>query len=116
MVATRQKVRAAAARKKKEEKIKVGESTSAPKAIDKGVTKRKNDEKDDCLSKKAFVTPTEKLPQKSSPPKHGAGKGLMTTLGPVTQDSECRLLTQKDYAVKMLESIIKEKDMDPCAS
>ena len=40
----------------------------------------------------------------------------MTTPGPVTQDSERRLLTHKDYVVEMRESIIKEKDADPCAS
>ena len=38
----------------------------------------------------------------------------MTTPGPVAQDSECRLHTYKDYAVEMLESIIKDKDADPC--
>ena len=38
----------------------------------------------------------------------------MTMPGPVTQDSECRLLTHKDYAVEIFESIIKDKDVDPC--
>jgi len=36
------------------------------------------------------------------------------TTNPVTQDSECRLLIHKSYAVEMLESIIKDKDADPC--
>ena len=58
----------------------------------------------------------QRIPKKPSPLKHGAGKGLMTTPGPITQDSEHRLLIHKDYAVEMLESIIKEKDVDPCAS
>ena len=40
----------------------------------------------------------------------------MTTPGPVTQDSKHRLLAHKDYVVEMLESIIKDKDMDPCVS
>ena len=38
----------------------------------------------------------------------------MTTPSPVIQDSERRLLTHKDYVVEMLESIIKDKDADPC--
>ena len=116
MEATRQRVSVVATYKKEEEKTKVGESSSAPKVVDKGATKRKNDGKDDCQSKKASITPTEKIPKKPSPLKHRAGKGLMTTPNPITQDSEHRLLIHKDYAVKMLESIIKEKDADPYAS
>ena len=116
MEVAKQKVRVAAARNKEEEKTKVGESSSTPKVVSKGATKRKNDRKEDHQSKKAFVIPAEKIPKKPSPLKHGAGKGLMTTPGPVTQDSERRLLTHKDYVVEMRESIIKEKDADPCAS
>ena len=61
--------------------------------------------------------PGEKLPKKSSPSKlkHGVGKRLMTTLGPVTQEPDCHLITHKDYAVEMMESIINDKDVDPCA-
>ncbi|KAK9988841.1 hypothetical protein SO802_029080 [Lithocarpus litseifolius] len=75
MEAARQRVRVAAARKKEEEKkAKLGESSSALKAV-----------------------------------------GVMATLNPVTQeDFECRLLTHKNYAVEMLDSIIKDKDADPC--
>ena len=36
----------------------------------------------------------------------------MTTSGLVTQGSDCRLLTHKDYAVEVIETIIKDKDMD----
>ena len=107
-------MRAAAACKKEEEKTKVRESSSTPKAIGKGAMKRKGDRKDDCPSKKASITPGKKLPKKPSPLKHEAGKGLMTMPGPITQDSERRLLTHKDYAIEMLESIIKDKDTDPC--
>ena len=114
MAAARQRVRAAVACKKEEEKTKVEESSSAPKAIGKGAAKRKADGKDERQSKKASVTSEEKLPKKPLPPKHEAGKGLMTTPSPVTQDSERRLLTHKDYVVEMLESIIKDKDADPC--
>ena len=115
MEVARLRVRVAATHKE-EEKTKVGESLSAPKVVGKGATKRKNDGKDVGPSKKVSVTPAEKISKKPSPPKHGAGKGLMTTPGPVTQDSERCLLTHKDYAVDMLESIIKEKDSDPCAT
>ena len=59
----------------------------------------------------------EKPPKKPSPlkPKHGVGKGLMMMSGPVTQDPKRHLLTHKDYALEMMESIIRDKDMDPCA-
>ena len=107
-------MRAAAACKKEEEKTKVRESSSTPKAIGKGAMKRKGDGKDDCPSKKASITAGKILPKKPSPLKHEAGKGLMTMPDLITQDSERRLLTHKDYAIKMLESIIKDKDTDPC--
>ena len=111
-------VREAAACKKKENaKGKEGASSSTPKAVCKGATKRKGDGKDDCLSKKVSVTPGEKLPKKPSPPKpkHGVSKGLMTTFGPVTQDPQRRFLTHKDYALEMMETIIRDKDVDLCA-
>ena len=114
MEAAKQRVRAVAAHKKEEEKTKVGESSSAPKAIGKGAAKRKADRKDERPSKKVSVIPGEKLPKKPSLLKHGVGKGLMMTPGPITQDSKHRLLTHKDYAIKMFESIIKDKDADPC--
>ena len=84
MEATRQRVRSAAACKKEEEKTKVGESSSTLRAIGKGAAKRKADGKDERQSKKASVTSEEKLPKKPLPPKHEAGKGLMTTPSPVT--------------------------------
>ena len=84
----RAQVRAAAAHKKEEDKAKgkEGAFSSAPKAVDKGASKRKADGKDNRPSKKVSVTPREELPKKPSPskPKHGAGKGLMTTSSPVT--------------------------------
>ena len=39
----------------------------------------------------------------------------MTTSGPISQGPNHRLLTHKDYVVEMIESIIKDKDVDPCA-
>ena len=48
----RAQVRAAATKKKEENKMKgEGASLSAPKAIGKGAPKRKADEKDDCPPK-----------------------------------------------------------------
>ena len=120
MDATRQKalVRASTVVHKKEEekKGKKGASLSTSKAAGKGAPKRKNDKKDDCPSKKPSITFGEKQPKKSSPPKssHGASKSLMTSSGPVTQGTHC-LLTHKGYAIKMVESIIKQMDVDPCA-
>ena len=116
MKATRLK---ATAHKKKEGKGKEKEVPSllAPKAVSKGSAKRKGNGKDNHQSKKVSITPGEKLPKKPSPlkPKHGAGKGIMTTSSPITQDPNHRLLTFKDYALEMVKSIIKDKDVDPCA-
>ena len=39
----------------------------------------------------------------------------MTTSGPIIQEPDRRLLTHKDYAVEMMGSIIKDKDVDPYA-
>ena len=39
----------------------------------------------------------------------------MTKKGPVTQGAVCCLLTHKEHAVEMVELIIKETDLDPCA-
>ena len=39
----------------------------------------------------------------------------MTTSGPVIQEPDRRLLTHKDYTIKMMGSIIKDKDINPCA-
>ena len=63
MEAARQRVRAATALKKEEEKTKLGESSSAPKAIGKGAAKRKADGKDERPSNKVSVIPGKKLPK-----------------------------------------------------
>ena len=59
----------------------------------------------------------DKQPKQSLPlkPSHGVGKGLMTRKGPVTQGIVRRLLMHKDHAFEMVDSIIKETDLDPCA-
>ena len=103
-------------KKKEEDKTKGdGASSSAIKAVRK-VSKRKNDGKDDHPSKKPIVNVRGKSSKKSTLTKigHGVGKGLMTTSGPVTQGPDRHLLTHKDYAIKMVGSIIRDKDVDPC--
>ena len=88
----------------------------APKAIRKGASKRKAKGKDNCPPTKAIVTARDKSLKKPTPPKpsHGAGKGLTTTSGPVAQGSDRHLLTHKDYAIEMVESIIRDKDVYLC--
>ena len=119
MEATRQRVKAAAARKKKEEKRdkgKKGVSSSTPKAVSKGSAKRKADGKDDCPSKKVAVTPRDANPKKKSPLNlsHGTGKRMMTLTGLVIE-GHLRLLTHKDYVVEEVESFIKMIDVKPRA-
>ena len=118
MEVARQRVRAIATHKKEEEKVvngKDGTYSLAPKTVGKGSTKRKNDGKDKRPPKKAVVTTGDVHPKKKSPSKLvcGAGKGMMTSSGPVTEGSRC-LLTHKDYAVEEIESLIKPTDIDPC--
>ena len=91
---------------------------SAPKVIGKGSSTRKNEGKDDRPLKKGPVNPVgDKQSKKSSLPKpsHGASKGLITATDPITQGIVRHLLTHKEYVVEMVESIIKETDLDPCA-
>ena len=77
--------------------------SSTLKAVEMGTSMRKADRKDDHPPKKASVTVGDKSLKKPMPPKpsHGTGKGLMTTLGPVAQGSNCLLHTHKDYAIEM---------------
>ena len=56
------------------------------------------------------VSPKRKSPLK---PSHGAGKGVMTSFGPVIKGL-CCLLTHKDYAVGEVGSFIKLTDIGPC--
>ena len=46
-------------------------------------------------------------------PSHGAGKGVMTSSGPVNE-GPCCLLTYKDYAIGEVVSFIKSTDIGPC--
>ena len=93
-----------------------GASSLALKAIGKGAHKRKVDGKDDRPSKKPSVIVGDKSLKKPMPPKtgHDVGKGLMTSLGPVAQGSDRRFLTHKDYAIEMVGSIIRDKDIGLC--
>ena len=91
---------------------------SAPKVATKEAFKRKKDEKDNRPCKKGPGTPTrDKQLKQSSPPKpsHGVGKELMTRKGLIAQGAVCHLLTHKEHAIEMVESIIKEMDLNPCA-
>ena len=115
----RAQVRASATQQKKKEENKLkgdGASSSAPKVVGKGVHKRKADGKDDRPPKKPSVTVGDKSLKKADAPKtgHNVNKGLMTSSGLVAQGPDRRLLTHKDYAIKMVGSIIRDKDVDPC--
>ena len=91
-----------------------GETSSTLKAITKQA-KRKPDGSDSHPSKKAAVTLVDGAAKEKSPPKpsHGAGKGVMTSLGPINE-GPCRLLTHKDYVVGEVKSFIKLADIEPC--
>ena len=39
----------------------------------------------------------------------------MTSLGPVAQGPDRRFPMHKNYAIEMVGSIIRDKDVDPCA-
>jgi len=112
------RVFAAQQKKKEESKVKVdGASSLVPKAVGKGVLKRKPDRKDDRPPKKPTVTIGDKSTKMLTPPKtgHGVGKGLMMSPGPVAYRLDRRLLTHKNYAIEMVGPIIRDKDTDPCA-
>ena len=79
------------------------------------VSKRKPDGDDDRPSKRTAITPGDASPKGKSPlkPSHGAGKGTMTSSGPIIE-GPCCLLTHKDYAVKEVGSFVKSTDIRPC--
>ena len=116
MEAMRQRalLRVAIASKKKKEKD--GAFSSAPKDATKVMSKRNSEEKDDRPLKKGPVVPVGNKQKKSSPlkPNHGVGKGLMMSIGPITQGSIHHLLAHKEHTVEVMESIIKGTNMDPC--
>ena len=116
MDAAKQRIKAAVARMKKKVKLAKGTeegTSSAPNIVSK-VSKRKPNGNDDRLSKRTVVVPGDASPKGKSPfkPSHGAGKGVMTSFGPIIKGS-CCLLTHKDYAVREVESFIKPTDIGP---
>ena len=116
MDVVKQRIRAAKAHKKKERLAKGIEegNSSIPKFVSK-VSKRKPDGDDDRPSKRTVVTPGDASPKRKSSlkPSHGAGKGVMTSSGPVLE-GPCSLLTHKGYAVGELGSFVKPTDLEPC--
>ena len=116
MDVAKQRIRATAARKKEErlaKGTKKGDS-SAPKSVNKA-SKRKADEDDARPSKKTVVILGDSSPKGKSlvKPSCGAGKGTMTSSGPVHEGPSC-LLTHKAYAVGEVGSFVKPTDLDPC--
>ena len=116
MDAAKQRIRAAAACKKEERLAKETEegNSSVPKSLTK-VSKRKPGGNDDRPSKRATVTPGDASPKGKSSlkPSHGAGKGVMTSFGPILE-GPCCLLTHKGYAVGEVGSFVKPTDLKPC--
>ena len=115
MESAKQRVRAAVACKKEEKKAKeAGGETSSPRTVTKA-PKRKPGRSDDRSPKKAAVTPGDVSSKRKSPlkPSHGAGKGVMTSSGPVIEGPCCHL-THKDYAVGEVGSFINPMDIGSC--
>ena len=111
----KQRIRAAATRKKEERLMKGAEEgdSSAPKTVSKA-SKRKADEDGARPSEKTITIPGDASPKGNSAlkPSHGAGKGAMTSSGPVHEGPSC-LLTHKAYAVGEVGSFVKPMDLEP---
>ena len=112
----KQRIRAAAARKKEERLTKGTEEgdSSAPKFISKA-PKRKADGDGTRPSKKTVTILGDASSKGKSAlkPSHGAGKGAMTSSGPVLEGPSC-LLTHKAYAVGEVGSFVKPTDLESC--
>ena len=87
---------------------------SAPKTVSK-ISKRKADGEGSRPSKKTVTIPGDTSPKGKSAlkPSHGAGKGAMTSSGPVSEGPSC-LLTHKAYAIVEVGSFVKPTDIEPC--
>ena len=116
MDVAKQRIRAAAARKKEERLAKGTEEgdSSAPKSVTKA-PKRKADKDGTCPSKKTVTILGDVSPKGKSAlkPSHGAGKGAMTSSGPVPKGPSC-LLTHKAYTVGEVGSFVKPTDLEHC--
>ena len=113
---TKQRIRAAAACKKEERLVKGTEegNLSAPKSVSKA-SKRKSNRDDTHPSKKTIAIPGDASPKGKSSfkPSHGAGKGAITSYGPILDGPGC-LLTYKAYTVREVGSFVKPTDLEPC--
>ena len=116
MDVAKRRIKAVAAHKKEERLTKgaeVGDSTT-PEIVNK-TSKRKADGEGTRPSKKTFTIPGDASSKGKSAfkPSHGAGKGAMTSSGPVPEGPSC-LLTHKAYAVEEVGSSVKPMDLEPC--
>ena len=116
MDVVKQRIRAAMACKKEERVTKGAEEgdSSAPKTVSK-TSKRKVDGDGTRPSKKIVTIPDDASPKGKSAfkPSHGAGKGAMTSFGPVLEGPSC-LMTHKAYVVGEVGSFMKPTDLEPC--
>ena len=116
MDVAKQRIRAVVAHKKEERLAKGTEEgdSSAPKSVSKA-SKRKADEDGSRPSKKIVSIPSDASPKGKSAlkPSHGAGKGAITSSGPIPEGPSC-LLTHKAYAVGEVGSFMKLTDLEPC--
>ena len=112
----KQRIRAAVACKKEERLTKGAREgdSSAPKTVSK-TSKRKADEDGAYPSKKTVTILGDVSPKGKSAlkPSHGAGKGAMTSSGPVPKGPSC-LLTHKAYTVGEVGSFVKPTDLEHC--
>ena len=112
----KQRIRAAAARKKEERLMKGTEEgdSLAPKFVSKA-PKRKADGDGAHPSKKTVTIPGDASPKGKSAlqPSHGAGKGAMNSSSLVLEGLSC-LLTHKAYAVGEVGFFVKPTDLEPC--
>ena len=110
----KQRIRAAAACKKEERLTKGTEEgdSSVPKFISKA-PKRKADGDGTRPSKKTVTILGDASPKGKSAlkPSHGAGKGAMTSSGPVLEGPSC-LLTHKAYAVGEVGSFVMPTNLE----
>ena len=116
MDVAKQRIKATAARKK-EERLAKGTNegnSSVPKSVSK-VFKRKSDGDDDRSPKQTAITSGDASPKGKSSlkPSHGAGKGVMTSSGPVLE-GPCSFLTHKGYAIGEVGSFVKPTDLESC--
>ena len=112
----KQRIRAAATRKKEERLMKGAEEgdSSAPQTVSKA-PKRKADGDGARPSKKTVTIPSDASPKGKSAlkPSHGVGKGAMTSFGLIPEGPSC-LLTHKAYAIGEVGSFVKLTDLEPC--